>query len=90
MIIYVNTAYQYIDEFEKMIKNPEVLQKFNDTWIRTKSPLTYSQSLKIFTSMWEEGINLGVLPPKEPLEGIETDIKIAAVLNSCLKMVDGV
>ena len=35
--------------------------------------------------MWEEGINLGVLPPKEPMEGIATDIKIAAVLNSCLK-----
>ena len=35
--------------------------------------------------MWEEGIKLGVLPPKKPLEGIETDIKIAAVLNSCLK-----
>lgn len=68
-----------------MIKNSDVLKKFNETWIRTKSPLTYSQSLKIFTSMWEEGIKLGVLPPKEPLEGIETDIKIAAVLKSCLK-----
>ena len=28
---------------------------------------------------------MGVLPPKAPLEGIETDIKIAGVLNSCLK-----
>jgi len=35
--------------------------------------------------MWNHGVKLGVLPPKEPLEGIETDIKIARVLNSCLK-----
>lgn len=68
-----------------MIKNPDVLQKFNDTWVRAKDLLPYSQSLKIFTAMWKEGIGLGVLPPKNPLEGIETDIKIAAVLNSCLK-----
>jgi len=34
--------------------------------------------------MWEEGISLGVLPPKHPLEGIEVDIKIARIIN-CLK-----
>jgi len=35
--------------------------------------------------MWNEGVMLGVLPPKNPLEGIEVDIKVAKVLNSCLK-----
>jgi hypothetical protein len=35
--------------------------------------------------MWKEGVRLGVLPPKDELEGIEVDIKVAAVLNSCLK-----
>jgi len=35
--------------------------------------------------MWNEGAKLGVLPTKEPLEGIEVDIKIAKALNSCLK-----
>ena len=35
--------------------------------------------------MWKQAVTMGVLPPKAPLEGIETDIKIAGVLNSCLK-----
>lgn len=68
-----------------MVKNPVLLKKFDDNFIQYESKLTYSQSLKIFTDMWNEGIRLHVLPPKDPLEGIEVDIKIAKVLNSCLK-----
>ena len=47
--------------------------------------MSYSQSLRLLNSMWREAADLGVFPPKEPLEGIEVDIKIAKVLNSCLK-----
>lgn len=68
-----------------MIKNPERLQKFQTTFYKSKGPFPFIQALEIFTSMWNQGLKLGVLPPKEPLEGIETDIKIAGVLNSCLK-----
>jgi hypothetical protein len=35
--------------------------------------------------MWNVGIKRGVIPLKSPLEGIEVDIKVAGVLNSCLK-----
>jgi len=70
---------------QKMVKNPDILQKFKNTFYKSEGPLPFSHSLKIFTSMWAQGIKLGVLPPKKPLEGIETDIKIANVLNSCLK-----
>jgi hypothetical protein len=31
--------------------------------------------------MWLEGMALGVLPLKDPLEGIEVDIRIAEMLN---------
>jgi hypothetical protein len=68
-----------------MVKNPEILRKFKNISYKNEGPLPFSYSLKIFTSMWAHGIKLGVLPPKNPLEGIETDIKIAHVLNSCLK-----
>ncbi|HHT9135615.1 MAG TPA: hypothetical protein ACFYEK_00050 [Candidatus Wunengus sp. YC60] len=68
-----------------MIKNPDLLKKFEDEFIRNDNRLDYSQSLKLFTDMWNEGRRLGVLPPKDPLEGIEVDIKIAKVLNSCSK-----
>ena len=68
-----------------MIKNTGQLRKFEDDFIRNKGNLSYSQALKIFESMWYEGVKLGVLPPKDPLEGINVDINIAKVLNSCLK-----
>lgn len=67
-----------------MIRNPEILKKFEDGFVR-ESSLSYKQSLKVFTEMWNEGVTLGVLPPDDPLEGIEVDISIAATLNSCLK-----
>ncbi len=68
-----------------MIRNPEVLKKLEDNLIRGEGKLTFDKATKLFTSMWIEGVRLGVLPPKEPLEGIEVDIRIAKVLNSCLK-----
>ena len=68
-----------------MVRNPETLRKFKNTFYKNEGPLAFFLSLKIFAAMWSQGIKLGVLPPKEPLEGIETDIKIASVLNSCLK-----
>lgn len=68
-----------------MIRNPGVLKKFEDSFIRDEGKLPFDKSIKIFTSMWNEGVKLGILPPKDPLEGIEVDIRITKVLNSCLK-----
>jgi hypothetical protein len=68
-----------------MIKNPEFLQSFEDHFIREKGKLSFKQAMNLFSDMWKEGIRLGVLPPKNPLDGIEVDIKIAKVLNSCSK-----
>ncbi len=56
---------------------------YEDEFLR-KSTLSYEQSLKLLDGMWEMGIALGVLPPEDPLEGIEVDIKVARVVN-CLK-----
>ncbi|NCO66938.1 MAG: hypothetical protein COY75_07985 [Nitrospirae bacterium CG_4_10_14_0_8_um_filter_41_23] len=68
-----------------MIKNKEVLKKFEDRFIREEKILPFTQAIRLFTDMWNEGVKLGVLPPKNPSEGIEVDIRIAKVLNSCLK-----
>ena len=72
-----------------MVKNPERLQKFKNTLYKSEGPFPFIHSLKIFTSMWNQGVRLEVLPPKEPLEGIETDIKIATILNSLRKKNNG-
>lgn len=67
-----------------MMKNPEYFRKFESSFI-SKQKLSYEKALKMFESMWEECISLGVLPAKNLLEGLETDIKVARILNSCLK-----
>lgn len=68
-----------------MIKNPEILKRFEDNFMRDEGRLSFCNAMKIFDAMWHEGVTLGILPPKEPLEGIDVDIKIAKILNSCLK-----
>jgi hypothetical protein len=68
-----------------MIKNPEIVKKFEDDFLRNGEKLSYTQCRRLFDSMWNEAVALGLFPPKEPLEGIEVDLKIARVLHSCLK-----
>ncbi|MBW1771323.1 MAG: hypothetical protein JRJ51_20615 [Deltaproteobacteria bacterium] len=68
-----------------MIKNMDILQTFENDFICGKGGLSFDQALALFTGMWREGCLLGVLPPKDPMEGIEIDIKIAKVLHSCSK-----
>ena len=63
-----------------MIKNPEILEAFEREETK-KEKCDYFKSLKIFEALWIEALNLGVLPLKEPLEDIETDIRIALILN---------
>lgn len=66
-----------------MIKNSDILEEFERELIK-KGKFSFGRSLAIFEAMWKEGVSLGVLPPKDPLEGIEVDIKIARIIN-CLK-----
>jgi hypothetical protein len=63
-----------------MIKDEKLLAEFNDELIR-KEKLDYAAALRIFEAMWDEGRKLGVLPLKDPLEGIDVDIRIARILN---------
>lgn len=62
-----------------MIKNPKLLKIFE------KEKLSFKTSLKLFESLWKEALFLKALPLKNPLEGIEVDLRIAKILNSCLK-----
>ena len=67
-----------------MIKDPGALKRFEDSLIRGEK-LSYPQALRLFEAMWQEGVALGVLPPKDPLEGIEVDMRISRIVNSCSK-----
>ena len=65
-----------------MINGAGALKRFEDSLIR-EGKLSYPQALRLFEAMWQEGVALGVLPPKDPLEGIEVDLRIARIVNSC-------
>lgn len=67
-----------------MIKNPEILENFESDFIRNRGRLSHEQSRKLFSAMWKEAMLFGVFPPSDPLEGIEVDIRVARILNSCL------
>lgn len=61
-----------------MIKNSKLLDEFEKEFIQENS-LSYEESLALLGGMWEMGIALGVLPPKDPWGGIEVDIKVAII-----------
>lgn len=63
-----------------MVKNGKLLAEFNKAVTASEKP-DYFEALKLFEGMWKEGLLLGVLPLKDPLEGIEVDIRIARILN---------
>ncbi len=69
----------------KKIKNEQLLKELNDKFISGKGRLSYEKAIKLFEAMWKEAQALGIFPPEDPMEGIEVDIRIARILNSCLK-----
>ena len=63
-----------------MVKNPRVLERFERAQIRNEK-LTYAQKLAIFDALWEEYRSLNKHRHQDPLEGIETKLRIARILN---------
>lgn len=68
-----------------MIKNAGLVRAMEDAFLREEGGVDHACTLRLFSGMWEEAVALGVFPMKDPLEGIEVDIRVAAILNSCLK-----
>ena len=63
-----------------MIREPELVRAFEAEQIR-REPADYRKSLQIFEALWEHGCRLGALPPGDPLEGIEGDLRLAEALR---------
>ena len=64
----------------EMIRNANLLEKFEREQIRKRKP-DYFRNLRIFESLYNEAMHLGIFPLKDPLDGIEVDIKLARALN---------
>jgi len=67
-----------------VIRDVAELQRFERGFSRAHR-LTHSQALAILDGLWAEGRALGVLPPADPLSGIEVDLRVARILNQCSK-----
>jgi len=62
------------------VNNPEVLEKFErDYLINDKS--TPEERLKKYDALYRYAVSLGILPNKNPLEGIDVKIKVAKIVN---------
>jgi hypothetical protein len=67
-----------------MIGDGHTLRRFEDDLVKKDLQSSFQDALRIFESMWKEGVAMGILPLSDPLDGIEADIELARVLN-CLK-----
>ena len=68
-----------------MVRNARRLKKFEDDLIRNGERLSFPQALRMFQGMWNEAKTLGVFHPKNLLEGLDKDVEMAKILNSCSK-----
>lgn len=64
-----------------MIKDPKSWKEFETSLTKREKP-DYKRNLKIFEELVKHAKSMKVFPPKNPLEGIEADIRIAKFLNS--------
>ena len=58
----------------------EELQKFEVDFVRKKKA-DISENFRIVEALYKEAVILGIIPLKNPLDGIEVDLKIARVVN---------
>jgi hypothetical protein len=63
-----------------MLRRHPMMDEFDKQWKRSRRP-DYLRNLRIFEALYQEARTLGVLPPRDPLRGIEHDIELARVLN---------
>jgi len=63
-----------------MVINSEKLRAFEDERIRTEK-VDVERNFRIVDALYDEARMLGVLPSKDPLEGIEVKIRIAQAVN---------
>jgi hypothetical protein len=63
-----------------MIRRTQLLDDFEREQLR--QPLTLGQKLRIYDGMLAEARQLGVIPLRDPLDGIEEDIRRARTLRA--------
>jgi len=63
------------------VRKRSELQKFEMDFLR-EGKINIARNFRIVEALYREAVTLGIIPLKNPLDGIEVDLKIAKVLNS--------
>jgi hypothetical protein len=66
-----------------MLRNNE-FQQFEMEFLR-KEKLDVARNFQIVEALYQEAVSLGIIPLKNPLDGLEVDIKIARAVNCVSK-----
>lgn len=66
-----------------MIRNTE-LKQFEMEFMR-RGKLDVVRNFQIEEALYQEAVSLGIIPLKNPLDGLEVDIKIARTINRVSK-----
>jgi len=64
-----------------MVRNSRKLLAFEDRITRGE-PRNLKKNFKLLDSLYREAVSLGAFPPRDPLEGLDIDIKISKVVRS--------
>jgi hypothetical protein len=67
-----------------MIKNPKKLREFEQNLI-IENKTSINEKFRLMDALFEEARALRIFPLTDPLEGLDTDIKVAKVINSVRK-----
>jgi len=63
-----------------MVKDAVRLARFEDEWLR-RNPVDFRRNRRIVEALAEESTKLGTFRRADPLEGIETIIRVARAVN---------
>ena len=64
-----------------MIRNPRLLEALEIDLVRREAA-SYPRNLRIFETLYLQARRLGVIPLRNPLEDIETDLRLARILRA--------
>lgn len=64
-----------------MITNRREVEEFEKELLREEK-VDFTKNLSIVNALYNEAVALGVIPMKNPLDGLDVDIKIARVVNN--------
>lgn len=65
------------------MKNKHKLNKFYQKLIE-KERIPYKKALAIYEALHNEAVSLGVIGPRNILDGLETDLRIAKTINQLI------